>query len=405
MIGSKVESFFGSSERRMVNKVLKRKILSEFLANDNPKFYGGKYVREFEKKLAKYYNMKYAIGFNSWTSGLIAAVGAIGVKPGDEIIVPTWTMTACPTAVLFWGAKPVFADISKDDFTIDINSIESKITKKTKAIMVVDIHGTPAKYSEIIKLKKKYNLKIIVDAAQAPGSKYNKKYTVNYGDIGGYSFNRHKHIQTGEGGVCLTNNKNIAFKAMLIRNHGEGVLSNQKKFIKYPMIGFNFRMNEIEAAMGIAQLPKLNKIVKQKYQIANLLSRGLEKLKYLQTLKEKSNITYSYYMYPIVLDIKKIGISRDKILRDLKKLNINCRGGFYNLHKLPIYEKKNVFLTKMYPFAYKSNSKESACPVAEKLHNENFISLQLCSFKYTKSDVKKIIKAFEILWKKYKIKN
>lgn len=404
MIGLKSQNFYASEEKKMINKVFKRRIFSDFLGNYHPKFYGGKFVRDFENKLSKYYNMKYAITFNSWTSGLIAAVGALDINPGDEVIVPTWTMTACPTSILFWGAKPVFADISMDDFNIDPKSIEKRITAKTKAIMVVDIHGSPANYKEIIKIKKKYNLKLIVDAAQAPGSKFDKKFTVNYSDIGGYSFNKHKHIQTGEGGVCLTNNKDIAMKAMLIRNHGEGVLDDPKRFKKMPMIGFNFRMTEMEAAMGIAQLPKLKKIVNEKYKIANLLTKGLKKIKYIRTLEEKKNCAYSYYMYPLILDCKKIGMKRNLIVNDLKKLKIQCRGGFYNLHKLPLYKYPNFFLSKKYPLSFKKKTVQQKCPVAEKLHNETFLSFQLCSFNYTKKDVKKIIAGFKKLWEKYKLK-
>ena len=405
MIGLKPQNFYGVEEKRMLNKVFNRKIFSDFLGNYHPKFYGGKYVREFEMKLAKYYKMKYAITFNSWTSGLIAAVGALDINPGDEIIVPTWTMTACPTAILFWGAKPIFADINENDFNIDPLSIEKKITSKTKAIMIVDIHGTPANYKELIKIKKKYNLKIIIDAAQAPGSKYKNKYTVNYGDIGGYSFNRHKHIQTDEGGVCLTNDKKIAMKAMLIRNHGEGVLNTTRRFKKMPMVGFNFRMTELEAAMGIAQLPKLKKIVNEKYKIANQLTRGLSKFKYIKTLQEKKDYDYSYYMYPMIFDCNKIGKKRDQIVKDLKKLKIECRGGFYNLHKLPLYKYTSLFLSRKYPTSFKKKTIQQKCLVAEKLHKENFISFQLCSFSYTKKDVQKILSGFEKLWKNYGITN
>ena len=404
MIGTKSQNFYGIQEKKMINKVFSGKIFSDFLANDNPKFYGGKFVRKFEDKLSKFYKMKYAITFNSWTSGLIAAVGALDINPGDEIIVPTWTMTACPTSILFWGAKPVFADISDKDFNIDPVSVEKKINSRTKAIMIVDIHGTPANYERLLEIKKKYKIKLIVDAAQAPGSKFKNKYTVNYSDIGGYSFNRHKHIQTGEGGVCLTNNKEIAMKAMLIRNHGEGVLSDPKKFKKMPMIGFNFRMTEMEAAMGLAQLPKLKKIVKEKYEIAQILTRGLKKLKHIQTLKEKKNFTYSYYMYPIILDCKKICKKRDTIVKDLLKLKIQCRGGFYNLHRLPLYKDKKSYLSKKYPKIFSGNKRNERCVVAEKLHNETFLSFQLCSFTYTKRDAHKIVKAFNKLWEKYKIK-
>ena len=199
---------------------------------------------------------------NSWTSGLICAVGALNLKPGDEIILPTWTMTACSAAILHWNYIPIFADINSETFNISETDIIKKISKRTKAIMSVDIFGYPANLIKIRKIAKRFNLKIISDCAQSPYSFIKKNHACNYADISGFSFNYHKHINTGEGGVVVTNNDTYAKRIKLIRNHGEKIIKFNDK--NKNIIGYNFRLGEIEAAIGIEQLKKLKKIVKKK---------------------------------------------------------------------------------------------------------------------------------------------
>ena len=220
----KIFNSYDNRESEAAKKVLKSGILSKFLGQYDKDFYGGKYVQKFERYIEKYFNVKYAVTVNSWTSGLVACVGAIDIEPGDEIILPSWTMCACASAILQWNAIPVFADIDQRTFNITAKEIKKKITKKTKAIMAVDIFGQSCDYDEINKLAKKYNLKVISDAAQSIGSKYKGKFSGTLGDVGGYSFNCHKIIRTGEGGVCVTNSRKIYKKLILIRNHGEAVV-------------------------------------------------------------------------------------------------------------------------------------------------------------------------------------
>ena len=243
----------GREEIKLANKVLKSGILSNFLGENHPDFYGGRYIKKFEKDLSKFYNSKYAITVNSWTSGLVAIFGSLDLEKGDEVILPPWTMTACMASVLNWDLVPVFCDVEKNTFNIDPNEIEKKITKRTKAILAVDIFGHPANVLEIRRICKKYNLKFILDCAQSPYSKYKGKFSSEYADIAGYSFNYHKHISTGEGGVILTSDKKIARKLQLNRNHGEIVVGEKEKH-NHNILGFNFRLGEIEAAIGIEQL-------------------------------------------------------------------------------------------------------------------------------------------------------
>ena len=189
----------GEEELNAVSEVIKSGVLSKYLGAWHEDFYGGPKVREFEDQAASFFDVKHAITVNSWTSGLVAAVGAIDISPGDEVIVTPWTMSASATAILHWNAIPIFADIDPKTYNLDPRSIEKNITSKTKAILVADIFGLSADMNKINEIASKYNLKVISDAAQAPFAMYDNKLAGTLGDIGGYSLNYHKHIHTGEG--------------------------------------------------------------------------------------------------------------------------------------------------------------------------------------------------------------
>ena len=188
----------GKNEELAVSEVIKSGVLSKYLGCWDEDFYGGPKVQSFEKACSEYFNVKYSIAVNSWTSGLICAVGAIGIEPGDEIIVSTWTMCASATAILHWNAIPIFADIENKTFNICPKSVENNITKKTKAILAIDIFGHPCDYDALNELCDKYGLILISDSAQAPGAFYKSKMTSTGSNIGGFSLNYHKHIHTGE---------------------------------------------------------------------------------------------------------------------------------------------------------------------------------------------------------------
>ena len=294
----------GKEEIQAVNKVMKTGVLSDYIANRSEKFYGGQKVREFERACQKYFKVKKAISVNSWTSGLIAAVGALDINPGDEIIVSPWTMCATATAIIHWNAIPVFADIEDNSFNLDPKEVEKKITKKTKAIMSVDIFGHPAPMNELKKIAKKYKLKIISDAAQSPAALYNNEYAGTMVDIGGISLNCHKHIQTGEGGMLFTNNIRLAKRMCLIRNHAEAIVETKKPNDLANMIGYNFRLGEIECAIGIEQLKKLKSIIYSRKQIAKKLDKEFKDLTGLRIPIVKKGCTHSYYVYPMVINTK-----------------------------------------------------------------------------------------------------
>jgi len=395
----------GIEEKKAVNKVMSSGVLSGYFGSWDKGFYGGKYVQKFEESLSKYFNVKYAICVNSWTSGLIAAVGALDINPGDEIIVSPWTMSASAMAILHWNAIPVFADIENETFNLNPKDVEKKITKKTKAIMSIDIFGHSGPIKELKKIAKKYKLKIISDSAQSPGAKYEKKYAGTLTDIGGISLNYHKHINTGEGGVIFTNNKTYAERISLIRNHAEAVV--EKKGVKnlQNLIGYNFRMGELEAAIGIQQLKKLKRITKQKQLIANILIKGLSDLKYLKVPVIKKNCSHVFYIFALKVFTNKIGVHRDKIFDALAAEGIpGLQKKYLNLSRLPIFTKKIAYGSKGFPWNLNSSTKKISytkgiCPKADELFDENYLGILLCSYDFKKKDALKIIEAFKKVWK------
>ena len=400
----------GKEEIIAANKVLKTGILSKFLASSGQNFFGGPQVNKFEKSIKKFFKVKYAITVNSWTSGLIACVGALDVEPGDEIIVTTWSMCASATAILHWNCVPVFVDIDPETYNIDPESIKKKITKKTKAIMTVDIFGQSCDILKIMKIAKENNLKVISDSAQSIGSKVGKKYSGTLADIGGYSLNYHKHINTGEGGIIVTNNKKLYERSCLIRNHAEAAIKKNNIKNLSNMIGYNFRLGEIECAIGIEQLKKLNRLIKKRIKLVEILNRELIKLKYLKTPKTLKKNSHVYYLYPLTLETDKLNIKRSTIISNLKKLGVpGLIEGYVNIHELPNYKKKIAYGTRHFPWKLnkddkKNNSDNKNLDIAEKLHREKFFAIELCLFDFNNRDIYFIINCFKKVWDTLNIK-
>ena len=393
----------GKEELNAAKKVIKTGILSDYIAASGPNFLGGKKVREFEKKCEEFFKVKYAITVNSWSSGLTAMVGAINIQPGDEIIVSPWTMCASASAILHWNAIPVFADISLDDYNLDPKSIEANISPYTKAIMVVDIFGQSAKMNEINKIAKKYKLKVISDTAQAIGAKYFKKHAGTIGDVGGYSLNYHKHIHTGEGGIVVTNSASIAKKVRLIRNHAEAVIKSNNKNVLSNMIGYNFRLGEIESAIGIEQLKKLPKILKERKKLCKKLISGLANIKGLNLANYSDKIDHVFYSFPIQIDEKIIKVKRYKIAKALRAEGVLINKGYTNLHLLPMYQNKIAYGSQGFPWSSdicrrEISYKKGICPNAELLNDKTFMSIGISEHDYNIKDIDNIIEAFNKVW-------
>jgi len=394
----------GKEEAEAARHVIESGVLSRFLGAWHDDFYGGEKVREFEKACKDFFGVRHAITVNSATSGLIAAIGAIGIEPGDEVIVSPWTMCASATAILHWNAIPVFADIEPETFNLDPLSVEKNITPYTKAIMAIDIFGHSADMDALLAIANKYDLKIISDTAQAPGALINGKHAGTLADVGSYSLNYHKHIHTGEGGILVTDNDDIAERLRLIRNHAEAVVEDKGQADLTNMIGYNFRLGEIECAIGIEQLKKLDNFISARQYTARRLTTGLEGLEGLRMPVVKNNCTHAYYMYPLVLDIGKIGVRRNTLYQALVAEGIQgLAEGYVTLHLLPMYQQKIAYGSKGFPWTSEICHRDvdyrpGICPVAENLQANNYLGYQMCLNDLSDSDIDLIIMAFRKVW-------
>jgi perosamine synthetase len=393
----------GQQEVEAAKRVVESGVLSQFLGVWHEDFYGGPKVREFERNCQDFFGVKHAVTVNSATSGLIAAVGAIGIEPGDEIIVSPWTMCASAAAILHWNAIPVFADIDRETFCLDPDSVEANISPYTKAIMAVDIFGQPADMDALLAIAAKHGLKVISDSAQAPSALYKGKYAGTLAEVGCFSLNYHKHIHTGEGGILVTDNDELAERLRLIRNHAEAVVADRAEINLTNMIGYNFRLGEIECAIGIEQLKKLDKLVATRQRIADRLSKGLRGLSGLRTPIVQSGCTHVYYYYPMILDVRMLGVSRDKIHAALNAEGVPVGNRYQNLHLLPIFQRKIAYGSKGFPWTSdicKRNVDyaKGICPVAEELNDSTYLGFGMCVYDLSEQDVDLIVQAFRKVW-------
>jgi dTDP-4-amino-4,6-dideoxygalactose transaminase len=393
----------GKEEERAALKVMRTGIMSDFLGSYGSKFLGGQFVLQFEEAMKRMFKVKYAVSFNSASTALQAAVAALGIGPGDEIITSPYTMSATASAILLNNAIPVFADLDPDSFSLDAASIESKITPRTKAIMLVNIFGGASDFENILPLAKKYNLKIIEDNAQAIGAKFKNKFLGTIGDAGVFSFNVHKNLQCGEGGVLVTNDKKIAFRAQLVRNHGEVVMD---EFCDAggqfePIVGSNYRLSEIHAAVALEQLKKIKILNGRRIELANYLSKKMREFEWLQPPKILKNTTHVYYFYVFKFFESKIGISRSLFRDAVAAEGFPIRCGYLKpLYLIRLYQKKKMFMNSTYPFdekIYGSNIdyKAGLCPNVERLQEKELMLTTICHYPRTKKDIDGFVQAIE----------
>ncbi len=297
----------------------------------------GPYLEEFENNFANYLGVKHAIAVNTGTAALHVALLALGIGDGDEVLVPAFTMAASWMAVMYTGATPIFVDVTPDTFTLDPELIESKITKKTRAIMPVHIFGHPADMDPILKIAKKYKLFVIEDAAEAHGATYKGIKVGGIGDINAFSFYANKLVTTGEGGMITTNDDILASAARRFRD-----LCHSKKRFIHDDLGYNYRMTSLQAALGIGELKHLDEFIAKKLQMAKLYSQGLRNIKGLTLPTTKEWATNVYWMYGVVVDPAGFGITKDELRARLFKSGIDTRDFFYAPNVQPVLVNRGI---------------------------------------------------------------
>ena len=398
----------GPEEKKAAMRVLDSDVLSGFVGAAGKFFLGGIEVQQFENLWASQFGFRHAISVNSWTTGLQAAVGAVGIEPGDEVICPPFTMSASATAVLFYGGIPIFADIDSQRYTLDPSAVKKAVTSRTKAIMVVHLFGYPADMNSIIAIAKEHRLKVIEDAAQAPGVLYRGQPVGAIGDIGGFSLNYHKHIQTGEGGLLVTQDDDLALRSRLIRNHGENATEAYGVEDIANTIGSNYRFTEFQAAIATEQLKKLVGFLNHRRELASYLDKRLTGMPGLTVQKVESGSTHAYYMYPICYDEKIHQISRNLFLQavaaELPKprswdTTPLAEGYVKPLYLNPVYQKKIAIGRKGFPFHCNVGVQycypKGLCPVAEHLYENELLLSPLVREGLHQTDIQDFANAIE----------
>jgi|TARA_B110000495_G_C23043752_1_gene628668 perosamine synthetase len=384
----------GEEEKKSVLEVLDSGNLSTFLAQPGEFFLGGKKIKEFENNFAEYVGTKFAVSFNSASSALHAAVVSVGVKPQNEVIVPPYTFTSTATCVLWHNAIPVFSDVQNDIFCLDPNLLQKNITSNTKALIPVHLFGHPAEMDGIMEIAKKNNLKVIEDCAQAPGATYKGKNVGTIGDCGVFSFQETKNIAVGEGGMLVTDDENIASIARMVRNHGETILDQQKeRTYKTEFLGWGYRLTELEAAIGIPQLKKLNAYNLERRKLAAYVTKAIDKIDGLEHIK-KEYVEHSYYIYALKYDEEIIGIPRDQFVKALNAEGIPFGKGYVKpLYLNPIYHDAKPYALKN--FSGSVNYDKGLCPVTERLYEKELILTMILRPPLTIDDANDLISAIQ----------
>jgi perosamine synthetase len=303
----------------------------------------GPFINEFEKKFASRIGRKHAIAVSNGTAAIDAAIEALEIGKDDEVIMPTFTIISCVGQIIRNGATPVFIDCSPNTWNMDVSQIEEKINKKTKAIMVVHIYGLPVEMDPIIEIANRYGLKIIEDAAEMHGQEYKGKACGSFGDISTFSFYPNKHITTGEGGMILTDDDEIANKCRSLRNL---CFKPGKRFI-HDDLGWNLRMTNLQAAIGLAQLERLDEFVIRKRKMGSIYTELLNEEESLQLPIAKTDYADNiYWVYGIVLNKKNI--NADEMISKLNEEGVGARPFFYPLHQQPVMKKYNIKIEGSY---------------------------------------------------------
>ncbi len=346
----------------------------------------GPKVKELEEKIADYVGSKYAVAVSNGTAALHAACFAAGIKEGDEVITTPLTFAASANCILYQGGIPVFADIDPETYNIDVKEVEKKITQKTRAIIPVDYTGQAVDLDPILELAEKYNLIVIEDAAHALGTEYKGKKVGSISHMTEFSLHPVKHITTGEGGVITTDNEEYYKKLMLFRTHGitreKDLLFNKEEgpwYYEQLELGYNYRITDIQCALGISQLNKLDKFIQRRRELVKKYDEYLSQIDGVIIPCEAEYSNSSWHLYVIQIELEKFRVGRKEIFEALKAENIGV-----NVHYIPVY---------YHPYYQKLGYKKGICPVAERLY-ERIITLPLFP-RMTDTDLEDVVEAVE----------
>ena len=326
----------------------------------------GKYIGDFEARFAEYCGCRYGISTTSGTTALHLALVSLGIGSGDEVIIPAFTMAACAFAVIYTGARPVLVDAVPDTWNMDVSQLEERITPSTKVIMPVHIYGHPCDMDPIMDIAARHHLFVVEDAAEAHGAEYKGSKVGSIGQVGCFSFYANKIITTGEGGMIVTNDARIADKA---RRFKDQAFSRERRFL-HTDVGFNYRMTNLQAAIGLAQLENIDRFVEMRRQNAALYDAGLRDIPSITLPQQKQWAKNVYWMYGMLAQ-DGLGISRDSLMQRLKDNGVDTRTFFIPMHMQPAFLNLGLFQRESYPVASDLADKGLYLPSGSGLKSED----------------------------------
>jgi dTDP-4-amino-4,6-dideoxygalactose transaminase len=395
----------GPEERQEVYEVLDSGPLSGFIARAGENFGGGPKVKKLESVARQFFGVPHAVAMNSATSCLHAALAAVGCGPGDEVIVPAYTMSASASAVLMCNAVPVFTDIDPVFFNMTLAELEAKISPRTKAILAVHLFGHAAPMDEILRFAHDRSVPVIEDCSQSPGARFHGCLAGTLGEIGVFSLNQNKTITCGEGGIAVTRDADLALRMQLVRNHGECIVESMGVVDTTNILGYNYRLTELDAAVAVAQFGKLAALTEHRVRLAEYLTRCLTGFTGLTLPTTSPDCSHVYFVYPIKFDARRWGIHRDRFLEALVAEGIPFGAGYTEpLHWQPAYQKKHLFGGVGCPFHcphYTGNVRydRGICPVTEKMFTDELLVTSLCRYPHSEADMDDIVATIEKVWR------
>lgn len=396
-------NFIGPEEKRLAAEVLESGVLSAYVAHHGPFFEGGEMVHTLEAELTSRFGVTHAVSVNSATSGLHAAVAAALCGPGDEVIVPPYTMSASASMIAVTGATPVFADIRPDTFCIDIEDVRRRLSPRTRAVVAVNLFGGVAELHALRALCDENGILLIEDNAQAPGAMHEGAFAGTIGHMGVLSFNCHKTIQCGEGGAVLTNDATLADRLRLLRNHGEVVLAQRPTVPDElrGLVGFNYRLTELGSAIAVAQMRRLDELTEPRIAMARWMTEGLRGVDGVTPPAVALGDKHVYYVYAFKIDATVLGLTRDQFHRALSAEGIaSAQGYVLPIYLQPMFDARVAAQARGFgagTWHPRSGSGISygrgLCPVTERMHFQELMATNIVRADFGESEAREFTTA------------